>query len=354
MVIQDINMKFGAETAGSLMTGDYIALTEDYTADQAIDYLRDNLEGREDIHYVYVIDDEERLVGVVAMRELLAASGRQPLKRFMKKNLIQLRSDMDQENAAKIFQDTDLVTIPVVSREGYILGVIHVETMLDVIEQEVTEDLHKMASVTQVKPTKEGESYLDLGLLKAPINLLYRKRVVWLVVLVFMNVFSGAGIATYEELIENNVALVFFLPLLVDSGGNAGAQSATLVIRAMALGEVKMRDWFKMIGKESLVAGLLGFTMAMAVSVVGLLRGGVDIAIVVALTMVVVVMIGSIIGLSLPFIFTKLNFDPATASGPLITSICDIVGVFIYFGIANTIIGMDEVVELAETVAHLL
>lgn len=344
-------MKFGAETAGSLMTSDYIALPMDYTADEAIDYLRDNLEGREDIHYLYVVDSEEHLKGVVAVRELLAADGRHLLARIMKTKLVKLDSEIDQEKAAKVFKDTDLVTIPVVSREGYILGVVHVDAMLDVLEQEVTEDLHKMASLTG-----SGESYLNLGLLKAPISLLYRKRVLWLVVLVFMNVFSGAGIATYEELIENNVALVFFLPLLVDSGGNAGAQSATLVIRAMALGEVRMRDWFKMVGKEAFVAGLLGFTMALAVSLVGFFRGGPEIAVIVAITMICVVMIGSLIGLSLPFIFTKFNLDPATASGPLITSICDIVGVFIYFGIANLMIDMnvEEVAEIANGVAALL
>lgn len=149
-----------------------------------------------------------------------------------------------------------------------------------------------------------------------------------------MNVFSGAGIAHFEDVIESNIALVFFLPLLADSGGNAGSQSATLMIRAMAIGDIKVKDWLKMFTKEISVAIALGITMALAVATVGMFRGGVEIAVVVALTMVLIVIVGSLIGMSLPFIFKKLELDPATASAPLITSIADITGVLIYFSIA--------------------
>lgn len=331
MVIQDRNMKFGLETAGSLMSNDFITLDMHQTVDEAINYLRKNLYQREDIHYVYILNDDKLLVGVVAIRELLSAKGDEAISTIMKTKLKQVSTAMDQEDVAQLFQQTELVTIPVVAESGHLLGVIHIDQILDVMEQEGTEDVYRMASI------KSGELE-NQNLLTATIGLLYRKRIAWLVVLVFMNVFSGAGIATYEDLIESNVALVFFLPLLVDSGGNAGAQSATLVIRAMALGEVRIKDWFRMIGKETIISALLGFTMALAVSIVGMYRGGFEIAFIVAITMIFVVMIGSIIGLSLPFIFSKLKMDPATASGPLITSICDIVGVFIYFGIASAFI----------------
>lgn len=328
MVIQDRNSKFGIETAGSLMSSDYITLSQNQTIDEAIEYLRKNLFQKADIHYVYVVNEDKVLVGVVAIRELLAAKGDMALSDVMKTKLKLLTSAIDQEEVAQLFQQTELVTIPVVDESNHLLGVIHIDQILDVMEQEGTQDVYRMASI-------KSDQLENQNLLTASISLLYRKRIVWLIVLVFMNVFSGAGIATYEELIESNVALVFFLPLLVDSGGNAGAQSATLVIRAMALGEVRMKDWFKMISKETIIAGLLGFTMALAVSFVGFMRGGFDIAIIVAMTMVLVVILGSLIGLSLPFIFNKLKMDPATASGPLITSICDIVGVFIYFAIAS-------------------
>src|SRR5699024_1336874 len=193
-----------------------------------------------------------------------------------------------------------------------------------------TEDFHTMATVNTIAGSLKDTTF----------SFLYRKRVVWLVVLVFMNVFSGAGIAHFEDIIESNIALVFFLPLLVDSGGNAGSQSSTLMIRAMATGEVKASDWLKMFMKEISVALALGLTMAFAVSVVGFYRGGPEIAFVVSLTMVVIVMVGSLIGMSLPFIFNKLKLDAATASGPLITSIADIVGVLIYFSIAANFLSL--------------
>src|SRR5699024_5791719 len=155
------------------------------------------------------------------------------------------------------------------------------------------------------------------------------------VILVFMNIFSGAGIAHFEDVIASNIALVFFLPLLVDSGGNAGSQSATLMIRAMDVGDIKMKDWLKMIVKEISVSVALGLTMALTVASVGVFRGCIEIAVVVALTMTVIVVVCSLIGMSMPFIFNKLNLDPVTASAPLITSIADIVGVLIYFSIAS-------------------
>lgn len=331
MVIQDRNMNFEIETAGSLMSNDFITLDMHLTIDQAILYLRENLNHRTDIHDVYILNTDKILVGVMAIREFLSAKGDEPLSKMMKTNLKQVSTSVDQEEVAQIFQQSDLVEIPVVAESGHLLGVIYVDQILDVMEQESTEDVYRMASI-------KSDHLHNQNLLTATIALLYRKRIVWLIVLVFMNVFSGAGIANYEDLIESNVALVFFLPLLVDSGGNAGAQSATLVIRAMALGEVRIHDWFKMIGKETIISGLLGFTMALAVAFIGFFRGGYEIAFIIALTMIFVVMIGSLIGLSLPFIFNKLNMDPATASGPLITSICDIAGVFIYFGIASTFI----------------
>lgn len=160
----------------------------------------------------------------------------------------------------------------------------------------------------------------------------------WLVLLVFGNIFSGAGIAHFEDTIASHLALLFFLPLLIASAGNAGSQSATLMVRALATGDVRAQDWSRMLGREILVAGLLGVTMA-AISAIGVWRGGPDIALVVAVTMLVVVLIGSLIGMSLPFALSKFRLDPATASGPLMTSIADVAGVLVYFGIASVVLG---------------
>jgi magnesium transporter len=201
---------------------------------------------------------------------------------------------------------------------------------MDVVQQEATEDFHKTATIGK----------LESSVKHAGIGLLYRKRVFWLVVLVFGNIFSGAGIAYFEDTISSYLALLFFLPLLIASSGNAGAQSGTLMVRALATGDIKLRDWGYLLGKECLVAGLLGLTMSAAVVGLGFWRGGADIAVVVASTMMLVVLVGSLIGMSLPFLLSRFNLDPATASGPLITSIADVAGVVLYFSIATWYLGL--------------
>lgn len=319
---------FPKDTTGRLMQKDFITLDETKTVAYAIDFVRNHIEGKNNIHYLYMTNEFQQFTGVLSLRELLSSQDALLLKEIMKTNLISLNPGLDQEKAAKIFQDSDLVTIPVITKQRLLLGVVHVEHILDVMQAEATEDFHKMAPV----------SAMEGSLKNASIFTLYRKRIVWLVVLVFMNVFSGAGIAHFEDVIAANIALVFFLPLLVDSGGNAGSQSATLMIRAMAVGDIKATDWLKMFIKEITVAVALGTTMAFAVASVGIFRGGPEIALVVALTMVVIVIVGSLIGMSLPFIFQKLKLDSATASAPLITSIADITGVLIYFSIAAKIL----------------
>lgn len=172
---------------------------------------------------------------------------------------------------------------------------------------------------------------------------LYRARVFWLVLLVFGNLFSGAGIAAFQETIESTIALVFFLPLLVDSGGNAGSQAATLMVRALSTGDVKLKDWGRWIGRDLVVAIALGVTMAVAVSIPGFFRGGAMLALVVALSMVVIVIMASLIGLSIPFILMRLKRDPTVASAPLITSIVDAVGVLIYFSIATALLHPGQI-----------
>jgi magnesium transporter len=201
---------------------------------------------------------------------------------------------------------------------------------MDVAEAEATEDFQKAG----------GTGGLDAGLRAAGVALLYRKRAGWLVALVFANILSGAGIAAFEETISAHLSLVFFLPLLIASAGNAGSQAATLTVRALATGEVGLSDWGRLLGREVLVALALGLTMAVAVSAIGLWRGGPEIALVVALTMVVVVLAGSLVGLSLPFLLDRLRLDPASASAPLVTSIADVAGVLIYFSMAAALLPM--------------
>ncbi|PQJ89920.1 magnesium transporter [Aliivibrio sifiae] len=203
-----------------------------------------------------------------------------------------------------------------------------VQQKTDTEHIKTSENMHKGSGVEDI----------SISIKNASIGVLYKKRVFWLVLLVFGNVFSGAGIAYFEEIITSYVALVFFLPLLIDSGGNAGSQSATLMVRALAIGEVKPNDWGKMLGREVFVALGLGLSMAAAVYLLGLYRGGYEIGMVVGLSMIAIVLIGSLIGTILPFGLHKLKLDPASASAPMITSIADISGVLIYFSIASAVL----------------
>ncbi|MFA7201262.1 MAG: magnesium transporter, partial [Bacteroidales bacterium] len=232
----------------------------------------------------------------------------------------------DQETAIGAFQDYDRVALPVLNSEGVLLGIVTFDDIMDVAEEESTEDFHKFGSIQQpiANPLRERAWGM------------YKNRVLWLLVLVFVNIFSGAALASFESIIQSVVSLVFFLPLLIDSGGNAGSQSATLMIRALAIGDVKVSDWYKLIGKEFIISFLLGVTMAAGVAAIASFRAP-EIILVVALSMLLIVMTGSLIGLLLPFLFTKFRLDPATASAPLITSIADICGVLIYFSIASWI-----------------
>ena len=218
---------------------------------------------------------------------------------------ISLNAMDHQETAIRAFRDSDRVALPVIDEDGVLLGIVTVDDIMDVAEEESTEDFHKFGSFQSAISNP----------VTARIGNLYKSRVVWLVALVFMNVFSGAALASFEELIASTVSLVFFLPLLIDSGGNAGSQSATLMIRFLAVGDVDKNDWLKLIGKEFLVSFLLGITMAAGVSLIAGFRAP-EVMMVVAATMIIIVMNGSLIGLVLPFVFTKLNLDPATASAP--------------------------------------
>lgn len=311
-------------TAGALMTSDYAMLKADMTVAQALAALRREAPDAETIYQSYVIDDERKLLGVVSLRDLILAHPDKTIDQLMIVDVVSGEVSEDQESIAKRITRYDLLALPITDEMGCLIGIVTYDDAMDVASEEATDDFHKSAGVTT-----------SVGNMKdATISLLYRKRVFWLVLLVFGNLFSGAGIAHFEDIIAANIVLVFFLPLLVDSGGNAGSQSATLMVRAMATGEVVMKDWFKLLGRESLVALLLGCTMAAAVALLGYIRGDSMVALVLALSMVTIVMVGCVIGMSLPFVLSKFKLDPASASAPLITSVCDASGVVVYLYIA--------------------
>lgn len=315
-------------SAGAVMTSEYSTIAAHLSAAQAIEALRQGAADAETIYQAYVLDAERRLVGTLSLRELILAPPGAPVVELMNTEIISAQVTMRQEEIARLITQYDLLALPIVNAQRQLVGIVTCDDAMDVVVEEATEDFHKGASIGT-----------HIGNMKtATVGLLYRKRVLWLVLLVFGNLFSGAGIAAFEDIIASHIALVFFLPLLVDSGGNAGAQSATLMVRALATGEVILRDWVRLLRRECAVALGLGMTMAVAVASLGVLRGGLDIAIIVASSMLIIVLLGSLIGMSLPFLLSRLRFDPATASGPLITSIADAAGVLVYFGIASYVL----------------
>lgn len=316
------------DSIGRLMTPEYVAINPQDTVEKAFKKIRRYGRDSETLNVIYVVDDKGGLVDDIRIKELILAAPSQKVEELMDRRFVALDAMGDQETAIKLFKDYDRVALPVVNEEGILLGIVTIDDILDIVEEESTEDFHKFGAFQSAiaNPLKER------------VFSVYKNRVVWLIALVFMNVFSGAALSNFEHIIQSMVSLVFFLPLLIDSGGNAGSQSATLMIRSLAVGDVELSDWYRLIGKEVIVSLLLGVTMAIGVSFIAWFRAP-EIIMIVALTMVVTVMIGSLIGMLLPFIFTKINIDPATASAPLITSISDICGVLVYFSIASWFLG---------------
>ncbi|OTG79146.1 magnesium transporter [Acinetobacter sp. ANC 5054] len=320
---------YAEESAGAIMSSDYVNLAPELTMQQALDALRLQPHDRETLYLIYITNQMQKLIGVISLRQMLQAPLDATIQQVMTQDLVVGDVNEDQESIARKLSEYDFIALPIVDDVGTLKGIVTYDDAMDVVQAETTEDFLKASAVQ----TEAG-----MSLKNAPILRLYQKRVFWLVVLVFGSLLSGLGISYYEDIISTHIVLVFFLPLLVGSGGNAGSQSATLMVRAMAIGDVTAQDWLKLMGRESLVALCLGGTMAVAVSILGYFRGDAMVALVLALSMLGIVLMGCLIGMSLPFILNKLKLDPASASAPLVTSICDATGVVVYLMIASQIL----------------
>ncbi|WP_111883897.1 magnesium transporter [Acinetobacter sp. CFCC 11171] len=318
-------------TAGAIMSSEYATLKPNMSVKDAIKMLRYEAPDSETIYLAYVLDEARKLLGVLSLKQLILAEEQSNISDLMATDIIFAYFDSDQNEVAKTIARYDLLALPIIDHAGVMVGIVTYDDAMDVASEEATEDFLKSGAV---------DASSKLSLKSAPILQLYQKRVYWLVFLVFGSLLSGIGIAHFEDIIAANIVLVFFLPLLVGSGGNAGSQSATLMVRALATGDVHFRDWFYLLGRESLVALCLGGTMAIAVSILGYYRGDATVALVLALSMMGIVLLGCLIGMSLPFILNKLKFDPASASAPLVTSICDATGVVVYLMIASQLLNL--------------
>src|SRR5688572_26475034 len=285
---------------------------------------------------IYVVDDQGRLIDDIRLRRLLVGEPSRRVSDLIGGGAISLNAFAPCETAVRIMKETGYFSLPVIDSNETLLGVVTVDDVLDLAIEDATEDFHKAGAIDP----------FDTTLLTTSFTTLYSRRITWLVLLVFMNILSGAGIAHFEELLTSSVAIVFFLPLLIASGGNAGAQAATLVIRSMALGEVAMKDYLKLFTKEIAVSLALGGTMAAAVAAAAYLRAGPHVAAAVSISMILIVFVGSLVGISLPFVLRKFGQDPAAASTPLVTSLADIIGVILYLSVASFLLSNSTSAQL--------
>lgn len=311
-------------TAGRIMTPEYVSLQEDVTAEQALRRIREVGLNKETVYYAYVTDRFRKLMGVVSLKNLVLADSRAFVRDLMHEDVIAANTGEDQEVVADLLTRYDLLALPVIDSEGRLVGIVTADDALDIIEEEATEDFHKGAAISPMR------SYREAGIWS-----LYSKRITWLVALIFVNLISSSVIAAYEEVLATTIALAFFIPLLIGSGGNTGAQSATLMVRAIATGDVHLGHWLRTVLKEVGVGLTLGATMGLASWVLGIFRGGPIIGLIVGLSMICIVLVANLVGVLLPFILTRLRIDPAVASSPLITTVADASGLIIYFSIAT-------------------
>jgi len=330
-------LAYAEDEAGGLMSTRYARLRPQMTADEAISYLRRQARDKiETIYYAYVLDPEQRLLGVVSFRDLFAADPKKIVAEIMETDVIRVSDEMDQETVSRIFADNDLTVVPVVDSAGRMKGIVTVDDIVDVVQEEATEDAQKFG----------GMAALELPYLQSSRGEMIKKRVGWLVLLLVGSMLTATALEAFEGQIDAVPLLALFLPMIVSTGGNSGSQASTLVIRAMALGEIRAADWWLIMRRELLtglaLGGVLGVVALTRVVIWGSWgRYGEHymlVALVAGLSVLGCVLCGTLAGAMLPFVLRKLGADPASASAPFVATLVDVSGILIYFGIANLIL----------------
>jgi magnesium transporter len=317
------------DTAGGIMTPEYVAVSKDATSAQAIAAIRRLVDEAETVNYVYVVDEERHLLGVLSLYRLLLSPDSTPVERLMAPSTVRVRASADQETAARILTDRNLLAIPVVDDDDHLLGIITEDDVADVIEAEATEDIERLG----------GSQPLNLPYRLASVPLLVRKRVGWLLLLFIAQGYTGTVLQNFRGELAAVVALSFFIPLLIGTGGNVGSQTVTLVVRAMALGEVGMRDLAWLVFKELRVGLIMGLIMGVvAIGQAWFLGVSSDIATAVSITVVAICAWAATVAAALPLILRRLGVDPAVVSAPLISTLVDGTGLIIYFEIARLVL----------------
>ena len=330
----DINklLNYPENSAGSIMTVEYAELKEGLTIKQAIENLRKEIEYYETINTCFVVNAERKLIGFIHLKDIICAKEEDLVKDIVRKDVIFCKTTDDQEEAAMMFQKYDLTAMPVVDSEDRMVGIITIDDIMDVLQEENTEDIEKMAAIM---PTHK--SYFKVGIFET-----WKARIPWLLLLMVSATFTGKIIQNYESALASYVILTSFIPMLMDTAGNAGGQASVTIIRGLSLCEIEFKDILKVIWKEMRVAILCGITLAIA-NVVKLLlvdKVTMQVALVVNLTLIFTIFLAKIIGSTLPLCAKKLGFDPAVMASPFITTIVDACSLIIYFQIATHLLGI--------------
>ncbi len=320
-------LKYPANSAGSLMTIEYVELKKEMTVKEALKHIKDIGLSKETVYTCYVTDYNRKLEAIVSLRSLVVSDDEKSIRDIMHEDIIYVNTHDDQETVAGIFKKYGFLALPVVDGENRMTGIITVDDIMDVMEQEATEDFQRMAAMA---PSEDD--YLD-----SDVFTLAKQRIPWLLILMVGGAFTGGIISKFEDVLSAVVALTAFIPMLMDTGGNSGSQSSTLIIRGLATGEISLKDKWKVMWKELRISLIAGVTLALVNFAKNMLldRVGLSVSLTVSCTLIVTVMLAKIIGGVLPLIAKKLRLDPAIMAGPLITTIVDTTTLMVYFSIAS-------------------
>lgn len=327
-------LKYPEDSAGSIMTTEFIVLRPDMTAEMAIKRIRRTGVDKETIYTCYVTDQNSKLIGITTVKDLLLADDDDRVKDLMEENVIAVTTLDDQEQVAQMFSNYNFLALPVVDNENRLVGIVTIDDAIDVIQEEATEDIEKMAAVL---PS-------DKPYMKTSVWGIYKKRIPWLLILMLSATFTSIIISSFEGALASVIVLSSFIPMITGSGGNAGSQASVSVIRALSLGEIEFKNIFRVLWKELRVSFFCGLTLAVANFIKLMIfdlhnePNAFLIALVVSLTLLGTIMMAKIVGGSLPLFASKLGFDPAVMANPLITTVCDSLSLLIYFAVATSIL----------------
>lgn len=331
---RDINdlLRYPEDSAGSVMTVEYVDLKEDISVQDAIERIKKIGIDSETINICYVLDNKRTLLGTVALRYLLLSEPDEIIGEIMHENVVAIHTLMDQEEVARQFQKYDFTSMPVVDNENRLVGIITVDDVVDIMQEEATEDIEKMAAIVP-----SDKPYMKTGVFE-----IWRKRMPWLLLLMISATFTGGIISSFEDALSTCAILVAYIPMLMDTGGNAGGQASVTIIRGLSLNDITFKDIFRVMWKEFRVAFLCGISLAAAnfLKLMFFDKVGVFVAATVCLTLILAVLIAKMVGCILPMLAKKIGFDPAVMASPFITTIVDALSLLIYFQIATSILGI--------------